>query len=58
MVQAIRKEENDLLPEAVLYENKAVQTLQEQTMQFLGDAVAPIRMVGMNISGGGLNTIY
>jgi hypothetical protein len=58
MVQAIRKEENDLLPEAVLYEQKAVQTLQEQTMQYLGDAVAPIRMVGMNISGGGLNTIY
>lgn len=58
MVQAIRKEENDLLPEAVAYEQKAVLCLQEQTMQYLGDAVAPIRMVGMNISGGGLNTIY
>lgn len=54
MVQAIRKEENDLLNEAVAYEAKAVQAVQEQTMQYLGDAVATIRMVGVGQSGGGL----
>ena len=58
MVQAIRKEENDLLPEAVAYEQKAVAILQDQTMQYVGDAVATIRMVGAATSGGGLNTIF
>ncbi|NBS69239.1 hypothetical protein EBT31_10055 [bacterium] len=54
MVQAIRKEENDLLNEAVAYEAKAVQAVQEQTMQYLGDAVHTIRMVGAGQNGGGL----
>jgi hypothetical protein len=31
-----------------------VQAVQEQTMQYLGDAVATIRMVGVGQSGGGL----
>ena len=54
MVQAIRKEENDLLNEAVAYEAKAVQAVQEQTMQYLGDAVHTIRMVGAGQNGCGL----
>lgn len=53
MVQAIRKEECDLLQEAAVFEGKAVQTLQEQTMHYLGDAVGTIRMVGAGLSGGG-----
>ncbi len=53
MVMAIRKEENDLLNEAVGYEAKAVQAVQEQTMQYMGDAVHTIRMVGVGLNGGG-----
>jgi hypothetical protein len=55
MVMAIRKEENDLIQEAVAYEAKAVQAVQEQTMQYLGDAVATIRMVGVGLNGGGFS---
>jgi hypothetical protein len=55
MVMAIRKEENDLIQEAVAYEAKAVQAVQEQTMQYLGDAVHTIRMVGVGLNGGGFS---
>jgi hypothetical protein len=58
MVQAIRKEENDLMQEAVVYEAKAVQTLQEQTMHHLGDAVHTIRMVGAGQYGGGIPQFF
>ena len=46
---------NDLIQEAVAYEAKAVQAVQEQTMQYLGDAVATIRMVGVGLNGGGFS---
>jgi len=55
MVMAIRKEENDLIQEAVAYEAKAIQAVQEQTMQYLGDAVHTIRMVGVGLNGGGFS---
>lgn len=58
MVQAIRKEENDLMQEAVVYEAKAVQTLQDQTMHHLGDAVHTIRMVGGGQYGGGISQFF
>lgn len=53
MVQAIIKEEANLLQEAAVFEAKAVQSIQEQTMHYLGDAVATIRMVGSGLNGGG-----
>lgn len=53
MVQAIIKEEANLLQEASVFEAKAVQAIQEQTMHYLGDAVATIRMVGSGLNGGG-----
>jgi hypothetical protein len=55
MVMAIRKEENNLIQEAMAYEAKAVQAVQEQTMQYLGDAVHTIRMVGVGLNGGGFS---
>lgn len=58
MVQGIRKEENDLLQEAVAYETMAVSALQDQTLSYLGDAVAPMRMVGADSWGGGIRQAY
>lgn len=58
MVQCIRKEENDLIQEAMAYEAKAVQSIQEQTLSHLGDAVATIRMVGGSQYGGQMYTFF
>jgi len=44
-----------LIQEAMAYEAKAVQAVQEQTMQYLGDAVHTIRMVGVGLNGGGFS---
>lgn len=53
MAQSIRSSDNNLLDEAQGYEAKALEVLQRQTQHVLGDAVATIRMVGNDLSGGG-----
>lgn len=58
MVQAILKEEADLLGEAVAYEQKATQILNEQTNHYLGDAIANIRVVGQEVWGGHMRQMY
>jgi len=58
MVQAILKEENDLLQEAVGYEQKATMVLNEHTNHYLGDAVAQIRVVGQELWGGHMRQMY
>jgi hypothetical protein len=58
MVQAIRKEQNDLIAEAVAYEQRAVKTLQDMTQHYLGDAAVPMRFVGSDNWGGSLVPAY
>ena len=54
MVMAVRKEENNILDEAVGYEQRAIQLLQEQLSQFMGDgAVNVLRMENTAAYGGG-----
>ena len=55
MVMAIRKEENNILDEAMAYEARALQSLQDQLMHFLGDgAVFTPRAAGAATWGGGI----
>ena len=55
MVMAIRKEENNILDEAMAYEARALQSLQDQLMHFLGDgAVFTPRVAGAATWGGGI----
>tara|TARA_R100000808_G_scaffold25091_1_gene61738 strand:- start:3389 stop:4357 length:969 start_codon:yes stop_codon:yes gene_type:complete len=55
MVMAIRKEENNIMDEAMVYEAKAVKTLQDQLMHHLGDgAVFVPRIEGAETWGGGV----
>jgi len=58
MVMAVRKEENNILDEAMAYEARALQTLQDQLMHFLGDgAVNAPRMTGTATWGGGITNL-
>lgn len=58
MVQAIRKEEDNLWDDAAKYEARAEAILSEQLRHWLGDgAVVPIRMVGAETWGGGILNI-
>jgi len=58
MVMAVRKEENNILEEAVAYEARALQALQDQLMHFLGDgAVNAPRMTGAKTWGGGVTNL-
>lgn len=57
-VQAVHKEENNLMPEATIYWAQAVQCLRDQLQHQTGDGVvAPIRIVGSNIFGGAIPTL-
>jgi hypothetical protein len=54
MVMAVRKEENNILDEAMAYEARALQTLQDQLMHFLGDGATNVpRMINASAYGGG-----
>jgi len=58
MTMAIRKEENNLLQEAVGYEAMAVKTLNEQLAQFLGDGVThQLRVAGVEAWGGAVDNM-
>lgn len=55
MVMAIRKEENNIIEEAVAYEARAVQALNDQLSHHMGDgAVVTPRIVGAEVFGGGI----
>lgn len=55
MVQAIRKEEDNLFDDAARYEARAKMVLDEQLAHWMGDGkVAPIRVVGPEVSGAGV----
>lgn len=58
MVQAIRKEENDLWDDAAKYELGAVRILREQLAHWMGDGkVAPIRITRPEVYGAGVPNI-
>ena len=58
MVMAVRKEENNLLQEAVGYEAMAVKILNEQLAQFLGDGVThQLRVSGAETWGGAVTNM-
>ena len=59
MVMAVRKEENNVMDEAMVYEAKALKTLQDQLMHHLGDgAVFSPRVTGVETWGGGIVNLH
>jgi len=54
-VMAIRKEENNILDEAVGYEQRAIQLLQEQLQQHMGDGARnELKVQGAESWGAGI----
>jgi len=53
MVQAIRKEENNLIQEAVAYEQRAIEVLGDLLSHHIGDGVLPVPKVQSVAFGGG-----
>jgi len=55
MVQAIRKEEDNLFDDAAKFEARAELVLGEQLRHWMGDGkVAPMRIVNSDAGGGGV----
>ena len=53
MVQAIRKEENNLIQEAVAYEQRAMEVLHDLLAHHIGDGVLPVPKIQSTGFGGG-----